>query len=139
MRWRGLAPLVAMVVLMVACSGTPRPAPAKSVQLNAPGAIVAVADHLEPGYVTVVDFWAESCGACHTVGALVAEQVATEPRVLIRKIDVGDGFTPVAETYGVNVLPHYRIYDKHGKQRHVLVGNECLKAAALARQLVSEP
>ena len=127
------------VVAVVACSGTPRPAPAKSVQLNAPGAPVAIAEHLAPGYVTVVDFWAESCGACHTVGALLAEQVASEPRVLIRKIDVGDGFSAVAETYGVNALPHYRIYDKRGKQRHVLVGNDCLKAPALARQLVSEP
>lgn len=133
--------LCALLVLLGACGATqtPKPLPAKSLQLNAPGALVRVADHLEPGFVTVVDFWAESCGACHTVGAMLAERVAGEPRVLIRKIDVGDGFTPVAEAYGVNALPHYRIYDKRGKERHVLVGNECVKAPDLARQLVAEP
>jgi thiol-disulfide isomerase/thioredoxin len=130
-----------LAAALVACGATqtPKPRPPKSIQVNAPGALVTVADHLEPGYVTVVDFWAESCGACHTVGAMLAEKVAQEPRVLIRKIDVGDGFTPVAEAYGVNALPHYRIYDKHGKERHVLVGNDCVKAPDLAKQLVVEP
>ncbi|HEY5935262.1 MAG TPA: thioredoxin family protein [Kofleriaceae bacterium] len=132
---------LALLVLFGACGATqtPKPPPPKSLQVNAPGALVKVTDHLEPGFVTVVDFWAESCGACHTVGAMLAERVAGEPHVLIRKIDVGDGFTPVAEAYGVNALPHYRIYDKHGKERHVLVGNECVKAPDLAKQLVTEP
>ena len=48
------------------------------------------------GYVTVVDFWSESCHACVALGGRLAVGVAQEPRVVIRKIDVGDGFTPVA-------------------------------------------
>ena len=61
------------------------------------------------------------------------------PRILIRKIDVGDGFTPVAQAYKIGALPHYRIYDKHKRLRHILVGNDCVGAADLAKQLVTEP
>jgi thiol-disulfide isomerase/thioredoxin len=117
----------------------PQPPPAKSVQLNAPGAVVDIEKALVPGYVTVVDFWAESCGACHVVGGMLAIGVAQEDKILIRKVDVGDAFTPVADHYQIGALPHYRVYDKHGKMRYVLVGNDCVKAPEIAKQLVAEP
>lgn len=115
------------------------PPPPRTVQLNEPGARVDVEAHVVPGYVTVVDFWADYCGACVTVSGLLAVQTAGEPRVLIRKVDVGDGFTPVARTYEIGALPHFRIYDKHRRLRHILVGNDTRDAAALAGQLVAEP
>lgn len=133
-----------VVALLLAACGHPVAAPApplpeKTVQLNQPGAIVDIERSLVPGYVTVVDFWAESCGACHVVGGMLAIGVALEDKVLIRKVDVGDSFTPVAEAYKVGALPHYRVYDKHGKMRYMLVGNDCLKAPEIAKQLAAEP
>jgi len=113
------------------------PEPIKSVQLNEPGAMVQV--ELLPGYVTIIDFWGEHCGACVVVSGMLAVQVAQEPRVLIRKIDVGDGFTPVAQAYEVGALPHFRLFDKNKKLRYVLVGNDTLKASELAKQLAAEP
>lgn len=132
------------LVLLVACSTpatTPKqPEPEKSAQLNQPGQVVDIEKGLVPGYVTVVDFWAEWCGACHVVGGMLAVGVANEPKVLIRKVDVGaDAFTPVAAAYQIGGLPHYRVYDKHGKMRYVLVGNDCTKAPDIAKQLVAEP
>ncbi|MBS1121123.1 MAG: Thioredoxin domain protein [Deltaproteobacteria bacterium] len=133
------------LALVLACGHRPdsaRPpiaAPAKSMQLNEPGANVLVDAHLVPGYVTVVDFWSEHCGACIVVGGMLAVQVAAEPRILIRKVDVGDGFTPVAEAYKISALPHYRVYDKARRLRYDLVGNDCLKAPDIARQLLAEP
>jgi len=115
------------------------PEPEKSTQLNGPGAMVDVDAALLPGYVTVVDFWGEHCGACVIVGGMLAVQVAQEPRVLIRKVDVGDGFSPVAKAYDIGALPHFRVFDKHRKLRYVLVGNDTLKAPELAKQLVAEP
>ena len=103
------------------------PAPAKSVQLNAPGALVDVDAALPAGYVTVVDFWGEHCGACEVVGGMLAVQVAKDDRVVIRKVDVGDGFTPVAQHYKIGALPHFRLYDKRKQLRYVLVGNDCLE------------
>ena len=106
--------------------------------LNAPGVNVNIDEALLPGFVTVVDFWGEHCGACIVVGGMLAVQVAHEPRILIRKVDVGDGFTPVAEAYGINALPHYRVYDKQKRLRYDLVGNDCVNAPSLAKQLATE-
>jgi hypothetical protein len=65
--------------------------------------------------------------------------VSAEAKVLIRKVDVGDGFTPVAEAYDIGALPHYRVYDKKGRMRYMLVGNDCTKASEIAKQLAAEP
>jgi thiol-disulfide isomerase/thioredoxin len=133
-------------MVLIAC-GHPPPTPSKPVpepekmsQINAPGAVVDIEKSLVPGYVTVIDFWAEWCGACHVVGEMLTTGVAQEPKILIRKVDVGaDAFTPVAAAYQIGGLPHYRVYDKHGKMRYLLVGNDCVKASEIAKQLVLEP
>ncbi|HEY4177502.1 MAG TPA: thioredoxin domain-containing protein [Kofleriaceae bacterium] len=134
---------LALVFLLAACGGNgpdaaaPVPRPEKSVQLNKPGEMVQI--ELVEGYVTVVDFWGDHCGACKVVGGMLAVQTAKDPAILIRKVDVGDGFTPVAEAYEISALPHYRIFDKHKHMRYVLVGNDTLKAPDLAKQLAAEP
>ena len=133
-----------VLALVVACghakstTAPPPPPPAKSLQLNKPGEPVALDEHLVPGYVTVVDFWGEHCGACVVVGGYLAVGVAQQDRVLIRKIDVGDGFTQVAKDHDIGALPHYRIYDKQRRLRYDLVGNDCLQASDLARELAAE-
>ena len=119
-------------------TSTASKAPAKTVQLNAPGAAVDVLAALPAGYVTVVDFWSVSCEACIVQGEKLAAGVAEEPRVLIRKVDVGDGDTPVAAAYKIAVLPHFFIYDKQKRLRYDLVGPDCLDAARYARQLAAE-
>jgi thiol-disulfide isomerase/thioredoxin len=131
-----------VALLLVACGGptvVPRPEPPKTLQLNEPGANVDIEAKLDAGYVTVVDFWSEHCGACVVVGGMLAIKVAKEPRILIRKVDVGDSFTPVAAAYEISALPHYRVYDKQKRLRYDLVGNDCVKAPEIAMQLVAEP
>lgn len=139
---RGGSRALALAVGLAACTHTvavaPVPPPAKSVQLNAPGAPVDIAQALPAGYVTVVDFWGASCHACIATGGLLAVGVAQEPRVVIRKVDVGDGFTPVAQAYKIDALPHYFIYDKHQRLRYDLIGPDCLEAAKIAKQLAAE-
>ncbi len=134
--------LAAAIVLVLGCGhqspASHRAPAAKSVQLNQPGEPVELEPALAPGYVTVVDFWSESCGACTIVGGMLAVQVAYAPDVLIRKIDVGDGFTPVAKQFKIGALPHYNVYDKARRLRYVLVGNDCLKAPEIAKQLAAE-
>ena len=112
--------------------------PAKLVQLNAPGAAVDVLAALPAGYVTVVDFWSVTCEPCKTFGAMLEAGVADEPRVVIRKVDVGDGDTPVAEAYKIGALPHFFVYDKLRRLRYDLVGPDCGQASEYARQLASE-
>ena len=140
-RRRGSA--LAVVIVLAACGHPPpvapgSPAPEKTVQLNAPGEPVDVTAVLPAGYVTVVDFWSESCEACVALGGMLAVGVAQDPRVVIRKIDVGDGFTPVARAYRIDALPHYLIYDKQQRLRYDLVGGDCVDASAIARKLAAE-
>jgi thiol-disulfide isomerase/thioredoxin len=137
-----------LLVLAAACSHAggdaapgstpPHAAPAKSLQVNAPGAPVDIPAMLTAGYVTVVDFWNDSCEACATFGGLLETGVADEPRVLIRKIDVGDGLTPVARDNNIAALPHFFIYDKRKQLRYDLIGGDCEQASRYARQLAAE-
>ncbi|HET7506018.1 MAG TPA: thioredoxin family protein, partial [Kofleriaceae bacterium] len=112
--------------------------PEKTVQLNAPGEPVDLAAALPAGFVTVVDFWSESCHACVELGGMLAVGVAKDPRIVIRKVDVGDGFTPVARAYQIEALPRFQIYDKRKRLRYDLVGSDCLDASTIARQLAGE-
>jgi len=114
------------------------PPPEKTLQLNAPGEPVDVPAVLPAGYVSVVDFWSETCEACVIYGGMLAVGVAKDPRIVVRKIDVGDGFTPVARTYQISALPHFLIYDKQKRLRYDLVGSDCEQAPQYARQLASE-
>ncbi len=132
---------VAAVSLLLACGGAQHvdgPPPAKSVQVNAEGALVNVDQSTLMGYVTVVDFWSQSCGACEVVGGRLAVQVADQPRVVIRKVDVGDADNELGRAYKIGALPHFNVYDKQRRLRYVLVGNDCLQAPQLARQLAAE-
>ena len=120
--------------------GPPIAEPAKSVELFATGGGgLDLEAALPVGRVTVLDFWSASCGACTVVGGMLAVQVALEPGVVIRKVDVGDGFSAVARAYAITALPHYRIYDRRRRLRYDLVGNDCLDAPRLARLLAAEP
>jgi len=140
-RERASVAAVMLGAALAACSHPAAPAPPvpdKSVQLNGPGEPVDLAAALPAGYVTVVDFWSESCHACVSIGGMLAVGVALEPRVVIRKIDVGDGFTPVAAAYKIDALPHYFIYDKQKRLRYDLVGSDCVEASKIAKQLARE-
>lgn len=142
------APVVVVVVAWVsvalglaACGHAPPaapPVPEKTLQLNKAGEPVDIAAALPAGYVTVVDFWSQSCEPCVIFGGMLAVGVANQPRIVIRKIDVGDGFTPVAQAYNIALLPHYLIYDKRRRLRYDLVGGDCAKASELATQLAAE-
>jgi len=125
--------------LLLAACGHAAPPVEKFVQSNETGAVVDIERITVDGYVTIVDFWSESCGACIVVGGMTAVAIAKQPGVVLRKIDVGDGFTAVAKQYAIAALPHYRVYDKRRRLRYDLIGNDCLQAPTYATQLLREP
>src|SRR3954471_14757654 len=102
--------VLGVLAACAACGATaapPAPAappPVKELQLNQPGALIKVEDSTAAGYVTIVDFWSESCGACVEVHARVAAGIADQPKTILRKVDVGDGFTAVAHAYDIAAL-----------------------------------
>jgi thiol-disulfide isomerase/thioredoxin len=89
--------------------------------------------------VTVVDFWATWCGGCAIVDEKLHAAIAGERAVVVRKIDIGDGDTPVARQHKVGALPHVRIYDRTGNLRYVLAGNDAMTAGEAALTLAAEP
>lgn len=123
-----------VLVAVAACSGHASPPPVKSADIVGP----RVEDATLAGYVTLVDFWGESCAACKVVEAKIGAEIANNDRVIVRKIDVGDGFTPVAKAYNVSVLPHWQVYDTKRRLRFILIGPECLRAPTLAAELLAE-
>jgi thiol-disulfide isomerase/thioredoxin len=140
--------LAALALAQAACVvAAPPPAvraptepPPRVAHLNAsPGAMVDIERHLVPGYVTVVDFWAEWCAACKTIEAQLMVEVANEPAVVLRKVDVGAGDSEVARAYRLGGLPHLRVFDRHRRLRYVLVGQDALSAGRAALALAREP
>lgn len=138
----GAAVAAATLAAVVACAGHPPPPPQlASLEPAGPGdagAVVDVVAALPPGYVTIVDFWSRECGACEVVGGRVTAAIRGQPRILLRKVDVGDGFTAVARAYAIGALPHFDVYDRRRRLRYVLVGNDCLQAPEIARRLLAE-
>ncbi|MDB4953154.1 MAG: Thioredoxin domain protein [Myxococcales bacterium] len=130
-----------LAITLTACvahTAGPSVSVAKSVQLNKTGEVVDISAALVPDHVTIVDFWAESCGACTVVAGKVEAQIANEPRIVVRKVDVGDGFTAVAKANDISALPHYNVYDRRRRLRYILIANDCLRAPQLARELLAE-
>lgn len=125
-------------LVAVACSSAPRPAPVPPAVKTEAITDGVVEPHVIEGHVTLVDFWAEYCGACLVVAEKIEAAVADDPRIIVRKVDVGDGASPVAVAYKIGTLPHWKIYDTHRRLRYILIGNETLRAPTLARELLSE-
>jgi thiol-disulfide isomerase/thioredoxin len=136
---------VKRLLLLAVLAGCPHgaapaapPPPEKVVQLNATGELVDIEASFVPGYVVVVDFWATWCQACTVMETELMKTIGDEPRVLVRKVDVGDGDTPVAEHYQIGPLPHLRVYDTRGELRYVLRGKDALDTGSKALEVLRE-
>ncbi|HRC56523.1 MAG TPA: thioredoxin family protein [Kofleriaceae bacterium] len=101
--------------------------------------MVQLEPHLVPGHVTIIDFWAQWCAACKTIEAELLTELRDEPTVVLRKVDVGAGDSDVARAYRLGGLPHLRIFDRRGRLRYVLVGEDAHQAGEAALVLAREP
>ncbi len=88
------------------------------------GEAVAIEEHLAPGKVTVVDFYAVWCGPCREVDAEMKRILAETDDVALRKVNVVDWSSPIAkqELGNVGALPYVEVYGRGGKRVAAITG-----------------
>jgi thioredoxin 1 len=69
----------------------------------------------------LVDFYADWCGPCKTVGPIVEELAAEyEGRITVRKVDI-DSNPELARQYGVRSIPTLMVF-KDGEAKDTIIG-----------------
>jgi len=70
---------------------------------------------IEPGKITLIDFYAEWCGPCKRLAPYLASLVANNDGLVLHKIDIVDWNSPLARQYQINSIPSVRVYDRKGQ------------------------
>ncbi len=105
------------------------------IQVITRGKRVALDDHLVPGRYVIFDFYADWCGPCRKMDPHLKKLVKKYPdRVALKKIDIVRWGSPVASQYGVNSIPHLRVYNPSGKLVRTGGGSTLNYLKSLARK-----
>ncbi|MDZ4816173.1 MAG: thioredoxin family protein [Verrucomicrobiota bacterium] len=82
-----------------------------------------IAKALEPGAVTVFDFYADWCGPCLKLAPALEELIKNSDGVVLKKVNIVNWDSPVAKQYGLKSIPAIRIYGADGKEIYNGGGN----------------
>jgi thiol-disulfide isomerase/thioredoxin len=85
------------------------------VEVISHGKTVVLNKFLVRGYVVIVDFYADWCGPCRSMAPSLEELAGKYDDVIIRKIDIVNWGSKVAQQFGINSIPDVRVYDKKGQ------------------------
>lgn len=92
------------------------------VEVISHGAQVDINQHLVPGNVTVVDFYADWCGPCRQLLPGLEEMARSDPDIALRKIDIVNWRTAVVQQFNVHSIPQVNVYDRSGRLVGTVVG-----------------
>jgi len=86
------------------------------------GQTVTLADYLVPGKITVFDFYSEFCPPCRAIGPRLVKLHQTRDDIAVVKVDINrpgvrgiDWQSPVARQFGLESIPHFKVYGPDGK------------------------
>lgn len=86
------------------------------------GQTVNLADYLVPGKTVVFDFTSEFCPPCRAISPHLDKLHAKRADVVVVKVDINrpdvrgiDWGSPVAKQYGMNSIPHFKVYGPDGQ------------------------
>jgi len=74
------------------------------------------------GCVTIVDFYADWCPACRWLSPHLEQMAGSDPQIALRKIDIVNWKTAVAQQYHLGSLPQVNIYNRGGNLIGTVVG-----------------
>jgi thiol-disulfide isomerase/thioredoxin len=92
------------------------------VEVISHGAQVDINRHLAFGSVTVVDFYADWCGPCRQLSPSLEQMATNDPEVALRKIDIVNWRTAVAQQFNVRSIPQVNVYNRSGRLVGTVVG-----------------
>jgi thiol-disulfide isomerase/thioredoxin len=92
------------------------------IEVISHGAGVDINRHLALGNVTVVDFYADWCGPCKQLSPSLEQMVNSDPEIALRKIDVVNSRTPVAQQFNIHSIPQVNVYNRRGQLVGTVVG-----------------
>jgi thioredoxin 1 len=79
------------------------------------GATITAQELIVPGMFTIVDFFADWCGPCRAIDPYL-QDIAKNPRVVVRKVDIVNWGSPVARQWELKSIPNMRVYGPDGRQ-----------------------
>jgi thiol-disulfide isomerase/thioredoxin len=121
---------VNQVTMAVARSG-------QSIEVISHGAQVDINQHLAFGNVTVVDFYADWCGPCRRLSPNLEQMAKNDPEIALRKIDIVNWRTAVAQQFNIHSIPQVNVYDRSGRLVGTVVGVDFDKVKSYVAQAKS--
>jgi thioredoxin 1 len=98
------------------------------------GAAVDINQHLAVGNVTVIDFYADWCGPCRLLSPSLEQMAMTDPEIALRKIDIVNWRTAVAQQFNIHSIPQVNVYDRSGRLVGTVLGVDLEKIKSYIAQ-----
>jgi thiol-disulfide isomerase/thioredoxin len=118
----GAALLAAFILcLPESRADSPRTKPVQPERI-AHGQEVNIRDYLVPGKTVVFDFTSEFCPPCRAIAPHLHKLHAERDDVVVVEVDINrpgvqgiDWGSPVATQYGLNSIPHFKVFSPDGQ------------------------
>ena len=104
------------------------------VEVISHGSQVDLNQHLALGSVTVVDFYADWCGPCRQLSPRLEQMARSDPEIALRKIDIVNWRTAVAQQFNIHSIPQVKVYDRTGRLVGTVVGVDFDKVKSFVAQ-----
>ena len=86
------------------------------------GKEVNIQDYVVPGKTTIFDFTSEGCPPCRQIAPYLHKLHAERSDIVVVEVDLNrpgvgniDWASPVVRQYGLNSIPHFKIYGPDGR------------------------
>jgi thiol-disulfide isomerase/thioredoxin len=104
------------------------------VEVISHGTQVDIKKHLALGNVTLVDFYADWCGPCRRISPSLEQLASTDLEIALRKIDIVNWGSPVAQQFSIQSLPQVHVYNRRGQLVGTVVGVDFAKVKSYVTQ-----